>query len=60
MVVHVVYYDPATGRIIQSSSGDRASIEADPRPFVELEEEPPVGFDMTHRVVGGAAVPIAA
>nr|WP_165388358.1 hypothetical protein [Sphingomonas populi] len=57
--MHVAYYDPATGAIEQCTSGDRASLEADPRPFVELEKRPPIGFDAKHRVVDGAVVPIA-
>ena len=57
MIVHAAYYDPATGVIIQTSSGDRASIEANPRPFIELDEEAPMGFDITHRVVGGEVAP---
>jgi len=58
--VHVAYYDPATGAIEQCSSGDRASLEADCRPFVELQKRPQVGFDTAHRVVDGAVVPITA
>lgn len=57
--MNVAYYDPATGAILQCSSGDRESLEADARPFVELAKRPPVGFDVTHRVVDGAIVPIA-
>ncbi|RZF61106.1 hypothetical protein EWE75_19495 [Sphingomonas populi] len=40
------------------STGDRASIGMDPQPFIELDEEPPIGFDMTHRVIDGAVVSI--
>jgi hypothetical protein len=59
MIIHAAYYDPATGVILQTSSGDEASLADDPRPFVQLEKRAPIGFDMTHRVVDGAVVPIA-
>jgi len=58
MNMYAAYYEPSTGAIIQWTSGDRASIEADPRPFVELPARPPIGLDRTHRVVDGAIVPI--
>jgi hypothetical protein len=59
MIMHVAYYDAATGAIVQTSSGDQASLEADPRPYIELKKRAPIGFDLTHRVVDGAIVPIA-
>jgi len=58
--MHVAYYDPSTGKIARTVSGDRASLEADPLPFVELAERPPIGFDMAHRVVDGVVIPIFA
>jgi hypothetical protein len=60
MIIYVAFFDPATGAILQTTSSDRASVAADGRPFVELAARAPLGFDMTHRVVDGAVVPIAA
>ncbi len=54
----VVFYDPATGRIINCSSGPLAWAQADGRPFVEVPEFRP-DWDATHRVVDGAVVEIS-
>lgn len=52
-----VIYDPATGQIIQSVQGSRASIEADPRPHLEVAVNRD-DYDATHSVVDGRLVPI--
>lgn len=53
----VVFYDPATGRILNTAQGAPSIIAADPRPFIEVEEVRD-DYDVTHHVINGTLVPI--
>lgn len=54
----VVFFTPSDGRIIQCDTGPDFEIKADGRPFVEVDEYRG-NWDVTHRVVNGALVPIS-
>lgn len=56
-MLHVVFYDPATGRIIESLTAFPASILADGRDFIVVDEDRP-DYDVTHRVEDGELVEI--
>ncbi len=54
----VVFYDLATGAIIQCTVAPLAWIEADGRPWVEVPKYR-MDWDATHRVEAGQVVPIS-
>lgn len=56
-MIVAVFYDPADGRILQTSTASRAALDADPRAWIAV---PTFAFDYdtTHRVVDGALVAI--
>jgi len=53
----VVFYDPATGRILQVTSAAERDIVADGRPYVEVDGAA-FDSDTTHHIVDGKMVPI--
>lgn len=55
----VLFYDSETGSVLECAVGPQASIEADGRPFFEIEQFRP-DWDLTHRIEGGALVAITA
>ena len=55
--MRVVFFDAATGRIIQLTDAIETAIKADGRPYVELADDHPPMPDLTHRVIDGQVVP---
>jgi hypothetical protein len=55
--MNVVFYAAESGTILNTASGAQEIIEADGRPYVEVEEVRD-DYDVTHRVVDGQLVAI--
>jgi hypothetical protein len=55
-MITAVFYDPSTGDIIASTQAPLASLQADPRAWLEVPVYQ-MSYDQTHRVVDGVLTP---